>query len=197
MAVSATDNFLLYTSSRMTSDRQNRDAVVNLFTGADVAEILRERGWSETAEFSPELQSWCERTAGMLGSHAADRTALSELLDLIFDYDAARVLERVESHAVLARYGAREVVRRVALLLLDGGPLDSERFKEIITIMKEGSDLRSRDLFHPIRLALAGKAGDGALDRVILLIDEAAALPFAVPVKAARARILEFCSALD
>jgi hypothetical protein len=82
-------------------------------------------------------------------------------------------------------------------LLLDGGALDSERFKEIITIMKESSDLRSRDLFHPIRLALAGRAGEGQLDRVILLIDEAAALPFAVAVKSARARIVEFCSALD
>ena len=181
----------------MPSERQNRDAVVNLFTGVDVGEILRERGWTAGEEFSPELRSWCERAAGMLGSHVADRGALGDLLDLVFHYDAERVLERVESHAVLARYGAREVVRRLALLLLDGGPLDSERFKEIITIMKEGSDLRSRDLFHPIRLALAGKAGEGELDRVILLIDEAAALPFAVAVKPARARILEFCSALD
>jgi hypothetical protein len=181
----------------MPSERQNRDAVVNLFTGVDVGEILRERGWTAGEEFSPELRSWCERAAGMLGSHVADRGALGDLLDLVFHYDAERVLERVESHAVLARYGAREVVRRLALLLLDGGPLDSERFKEIITIMKEGSDLRSRDLFHPIRLALAGKAGEGELDRVILLIDEAAAFPFAVAVKPARARILEFCSALD
>ncbi len=123
--------------------------------------------------------------------------ALRELLDLIFHYDAEKVLERVESDAVLARYGAREVVRRVALLLLDGGALDSERFKEIINIMKEGSDLRSRDLFHPIRLALTGRAGEGELDRVILLVDEAAALPFAVAVKPARVRIVEFCSALD
>jgi len=181
----------------MPSERQNRDAVVNLFTGVDVGEILRERGWTAGEEFSPELRSWCEHAAGMLGSHVADRGALGDLLDLVFHYDAERVLERVESHAVLARYGAREVVRRLALLLLDGGPLDSERFKEIITIMKEGSDLRSRDLFHPIRLALAGKAGEGELDRVILLIDKAAALPFAVAVKPARARILEFCSALD
>jgi hypothetical protein len=181
----------------MTSERQNRDAVVNLFTGADVAEILRGRGWIAGEEFSPELQAWCERAAGMLGSHVADRAALGELLDLIFQYDAQRVLQRMESHAVLARYGAREVVRRLALLLLDGGALDSERFKEIITTMKEGSDLRSRDLFHPIRLALAGRAGDGELDRVILLIDEAAALPFAAVVKPARARILEFCAALD
>ena len=181
----------------MTSNQQNRDALVKLFTGAEVAEILRERGWTVGEVFSPELQSWCERAAGMLGSHVADRAALSDLLSLIFYYDAASVLERVESHAVLARYGSREVVRRLALLLLDGGPLDSQRFKEIITIMKEGSDLRSRDLFHPIRLALAGKAGEGELDRVIMLIDEAAALPFAVLVKSVRARILEFCSALD
>jgi hypothetical protein len=171
--------------------------VPNLFIGADVVKILRERGWTASEEFSAELQSWCERAAGMLGSHVMDRAGLSELLELIFQYDARKVLERVESHAVLARYGSREVVRRVALLLLDGGRLDSERFKEIITTMKESSDLRSRDLFHPIRLVLAGRAGDGELDRVILLIDEAAALPFAVPVKPARARILEFCAALD
>jgi hypothetical protein len=181
----------------MTSDRRNREVAANLFTGADVAEILRERGWAAGEEFSLELQAWCERAAGMLGSHVANRAALSDLLGLIFHYEAEKVLERVESHAVLARYGAREVVRRVALLLLDGSALDSERFKEIINIMKEGSDLRSRDLFHPIRLALAGRAGEGELDRVILLIDEAAALPFAAAVKPARARIVEFCSALD
>jgi hypothetical protein len=183
----------------MTSERRTRDSVAapNLFTGAGVAEILRERGWTVDEGFSPELRSWCERAASMLGPHVADRAALSDLLDLIFHYDAQSVLDRVESHAVLARYGAREGVRRLALLLLDGGPVDSERFKEIITTMKEGSDLRSRDLFHPIRLALAGRAGEGELDRVILLIDEAAALPFAVPVKSARARILEFCSVLD
>jgi hypothetical protein len=183
----------------MTSERRTRDLVAapNLFTAADVVEVLRERGWTVGESFSPELQAWCERAAGLLGSHVADRAGLSDLLDLVFHYDAEKVLDRVESHAVLARYGAREVVRRVALLLLAGGSLDSERFKEIITTMKEGSDLRSRDLFHPIRLALAGRAGDGELDRVILLIDEAAALPFAVAVKPARARILEFCAALD
>ena len=183
----------------MRPERRTRDAVTapNLFIGADVAEILRERGWIVGEEFSPELQAWCERAAGMLGSHVADRGGLGNLLGLIFHYEAEKVLERVESHAVLARYGAREVVRRVALLLLDGGALDSERFKEIINTMKEGSDLRSRDLFHPIRLALAGRAGEGELDRVILLIDEAAALPFAVAVKPARVRIVEFCSALD
>jgi hypothetical protein len=58
-------------------------------------------------------------------------------------------------------------------------------------------ELRGRELFHPIRLALAGRAGEGELDRVILLLEEASSLPFAIPVKPARTRVLEFCAALD
>ncbi len=181
----------------MYPERSERVAPPNPFTGVDVAEILRERGWASAEMSSPEFDAWCERAAALLGSHAADRAALSDLLALIFSYDAAALLQHVESHAALARYGARDVVRRLAFLLLDGRPLDSEHFKEIINVMKEGSDLRSRDLFLPIRLALAGRAGDGELDRIVLLLDEAATLPFTVPVKSARARILEFCAALD
>ena len=168
----------------------------SVFTARDVVAILRERGWL-IAEASVEQQTWCERAAAMLGGHAADRAALADLLALVFHYDAREIVSRVESHVVLSRYAAREVLRRVALLLLDGDALTSERFKEIVAALKEGMELRGRELFHPIRLALAGRAGEGELDRVILLLDEAAALSFAVDVKSARQRILEFCSALD
>jgi nondiscriminating glutamyl-tRNA synthetase len=171
-------------------------AAANPFIAADVLAILRERGWL-AAEPSPEQQAWCERAASMLGGHASDRAALADLLDLVFQYDAREIISRVESHVVLSRYAARDVLRQVALLLLDEAPLTSERFKEIVTALKDGMELRGRELFHPIRLALAGRAGEGELDRVILLLDEAAALSFAMPVKSARERVLEFCSALD
>jgi nondiscriminating glutamyl-tRNA synthetase len=168
----------------------------NLFTGADVAAILLERGWL-AGELSAEQLAWCEHAAVILGPQAADRAALVELLSLVFQYDARVILTQVDSHVVLSRYAARDVLRQLALLLLDGSPLTSERFKEIVSALKERLDLRGRELFHPLRLALAGRDGDGDLDRVILLLDEAAALPFAQPVKSARARILEFCTALD
>ncbi len=171
-------------------------ASANPFTSADVVAILRERGWL-AAEPSIEQHAWCERAAAMLGGHAADRAALADLLGLVFHYDAHEIISRVESHVVLSRYAARDVLRQVALLLLEGGPLTSDRFKEIVTALKEGMELRGRELFHPIRLALAGRAGEGELDRVILLLDEGAELSFAVTVKSARERILEFCSALD
>jgi len=171
-------------------------AATNPFTAADILWVLRERGWF-VPEPSPEHAAWCEHAAAILGGHVPDRAALAELLHLVFHYDAREIISSVESHVVLSRYGARGVVRQLALLLLEGGPLNSERFKEIVTALKNGLDLRGRELFHPIRLALAGRAGEGELDRVILLLDEAAALTFAAPVKSARARILEFCSALD
>jgi anticodon-binding protein len=181
----------------MRSDDQTNAAVaVNPFTSADMLAILRERGWLTTAP-TPEIDAWCGHAAAILGSHAADRAALTELLALVFHYDAQQILARTEAHEVLARYAARDVLRHLALHLLDGAPLNSERFKEIIATLKQQLQLPGRELLYPLRLALAGRPGDGSLDRVILLLDEAAALPFAVPVKSVRARILEFCSVLD
>ena len=171
-------------------------AAVNLFTGADVQQILQERGWIASAP-SPAQSVWCEHAAAVLGPQVADRGGLADLLALIFHYDATEILATVESHIVLSRYAARDVLRSLALLLLKPATLDSERFKEIITALKEALDIRGRELFHPIRLALAGRAGEGELDRVILLLDEAAAAGFLTPVKSARERIIEFCAALD
>jgi len=176
---------------------ENSPAVaVNRFAAADVAGILRERGWA-VGELPAEQAAWCEHAAAILGTQAADRDDLAELLGLVFHFDSRTILARVESHAVLSRYAARDVLRQLALLLLEGAALDSERFKEIITALKERLEIRGRELFHPIRLALAGRAGEGELDRVILLLDEGASASFAVRVKSARERILEFCAALD
>jgi hypothetical protein len=171
-------------------------AAANLFTAADVVAILRERGWLAPEPSAEEL-TWCERAAAFLGPHASGRAALESLLALVFQYDARTILSQVDSHVVLARYGAREVLRHLALLILEGGPLDSDRFKEIVAALKERLEVRGRELFHPIRLAVAGRSGEGELDRVILLLDPAASLAFAARVKGTRERILEFCAAVD
>jgi len=168
----------------------------NPYTTDDVVIILQEQKWL-LGEPSAEQRAFCERAASMLGHFAADRAGLVELLRLVFSYDAGQILQTSEAHAVLTRYAARDVIRLLALFLLDPVPFTSERFKEAVTMLKEKLELRGRDLFHPIRLALAGRAGEGELDRVILLVDEAAVLEFALPVKSVRARMLEFCSALD
>ncbi len=172
------------------------EVAVNPFAGADVASILRERGWL-CGEASAEQTAWCERSGGVAGAARCGSRALAELLGLVFHYDAGELMSKVESHVVISRYAARGVLRQLALLLLDGGALTRERFNEIVASLKDGLDIRGRELFHPLRLALAGRAGEGELDRVILLVDEAAGIGFAAELKTARERILEFCAALD
>ncbi|HLZ11689.1 MAG TPA: hypothetical protein VKP58_03795 [Candidatus Acidoferrum sp.] len=168
----------------------------NPFSAEDVVTILREHNWL-TFEPNEEQSAWCTRAAAFLGPQVADRAALSDLLSLIFQYDASAILNTTEAHVVMSRYAARDVLRQLALLLLDDAELTSARFSEIITKLKEALDLRGRELFHPLRLALAGRCGEGELDRVILLLDEAATAGFSARVKTARERILEFCSAFE
>jgi nondiscriminating glutamyl-tRNA synthetase len=175
-------------------------APVNAFAAADVAAILRERGWiaaEREIEAGSALEAWCAKAAELLGPQASERAALGELLSLVFTYSAADSLQQTANQDVLARSGAREVIRELANRVLDGGDLDSDRFKEIVEGIKAAVPYRSREMFHPIRLALTGRAGEGDLDRVILLLDAAAKLDFAAPVKGARQRMLEFCAALD
>jgi hypothetical protein len=168
----------------------------NTLTASDIARILRQQNW-HTSELTPAQSAWCERAAAFLGPQSPDRAALESLLTLIFHYDAQEILSRTDSHATLSRYAARDALRQLASLLLDPAPLTSDRFNEIIDVTKANLDVRGRELFQTVRLSLAGRPGEGDLDRVILLLDEAAAADFSTPVKSARARIIEFCAALD
>jgi hypothetical protein len=177
-------------------------ATVNPFTAADVESILREKGWlASTLESeqsaSAALYAWLERAAELLGPQSADREALAKLLQLVFGYEAAAVLREQHSQEVLSRTGARDIIRELANRVLEGGEIESDRFKEIVEAMKTVVPYRSRAMFQPIRMALAGHAGEGELDRVILLLDAAAKLDFAAPVKSTRQRMIEFCAALD
>jgi hypothetical protein len=167
----------------------------NFFTAADVEAILREQGRirSETEDAA----IWMAEAASMLGPHAEDREALTRLLSLVFEYDAHAVLALREAQEVLTREGAREVLRSLATEILSGGPVDSARLKDIVAAMRGALPYSSRELFHPLRLAQAGRVGGGELDRVVLLLDRAAGIEGLAPVKSVRTRILEFCAALD
>jgi hypothetical protein len=172
------------------------------FTVHDVNGIVTRRGWLvdhtmvDNETFG--IHVWFARALTLLGPQSPSLDHLESLLELVFHYDAAANLALPENRSVLVRTGAREVIRELANRILDsGGIRDSNRFKEIVDEIKAAVPFRSRVIFHPLRLALAGRTGEGDLDRVILLLDEAATLPFSAKVKDTRERMLEFCAALD
>ena len=170
-------------------------ATANPFTAGDVAATLRERGWLRREDQG--VAFWTEEAASLLGARAENREALAHLLALVFEYDAHAVLASRECQEVLGRDGARQVLRALATEILTGGPVDSSRLKEIVAAIKARLAYSSREIFHPLRVALAGRVGGGELDRVVLLIDRAARTEGLAPVKSVRTRILEFCAALD
>jgi hypothetical protein len=172
------------------------------FTVQDVNDIVARRGWlldhTVVTDDTFGLHVWFARALTLLGPKSPSLDHLESLLALVFDYNAAANLALPENRAVLVRTGAREVIRVLANQILDeGGISDSDRFKSIVDAIKAAVPFRSRVIFHPLRLALAGRTGEGELDRVILLLDSAAKLPFSVKVKDTRERMLEFCAALD
>ena len=201
----AKGHFLARRESRATSEWElmqpqnsieSTPAASSAFSAEDVAAVLRQNAWLND-DLIPVAHAWLVSAAALLGPQAPDRDALADLLRLIFNYDARAILQSAESHTVMSREGARDVIRLLANLILDGKDVDSDRFKEIVATLKAKLSCRGRELFLPIRLSLAGRVGEGELDRVILLLDSAAALPFRTSVKGTRKRILEFCSALD
>ena len=101
-------------TSQMISESsvEPKPLLVNLFTAADVAGILRERGWLQADD--AEAGSWIADAVALLGPRAANREALGELLAAIFEYDAHAILSSPENHAILAREGSREVLRALA-----------------------------------------------------------------------------------
>jgi hypothetical protein len=172
------------------------------FSVHDVNAIIAKRGWlvdhTMVDDETFPLHVWFARALTLLAPKSPTLEHLEGLLALVFEYNAAANLELPENRAALVRTGAREVIRELANRIFDGGGISSsERFKEIVDAIKAAVPFRSRAIFHPLRLALAGRTGEGELDRVILLLDSAAQLPFTTKVKDTRERMLEFCAALD
>jgi hypothetical protein len=195
--------FLRYNSSVKADPSQELPVgTANSFSAADVEAILREKGWLN-GQATAELEAWMRDAAEWLGLQIArhgdseGRAGLTELLGLVFVYHASGLLENKDNQAVMAREGARDVIRELANRVLEGGEIDSERLREMITALKAIFGSHGRKIFYPLRLALAGRVGEGELDRVILLLDRAATLPFSVKVKGTRQRMLEFCVALS
>lgn len=180
------------------SARTEEPRAQSRFTGDDVARILRDCGWmGASGDVAESARPWLDRAALLLGPRVDERDELVSLLELVFHYNAREILDSPEAHVVLARAGARTVIRELGREMLGGREIDSDRLKEIFDRVKQRTGYRGRELFHPLRLALAGRAGEGELDRVILLLDAAVRLPFLVKVKGARERMLEFCGQLD
>jgi glutamyl-tRNA synthetase/nondiscriminating glutamyl-tRNA synthetase len=98
-------------------------------------------------------------------------------LSFLFDYDAAATLSVPAVLAEMREAGAQAVVAALAEELAAAPRLDRERFRAVANQVKARTGLKGRALFHPMRIALTGRAEGPELDLAVPAIDRGAELP--------------------
>ena len=98
-------------------------------------------------------------------------------LAFLFDYDATRTLANARLREEMAAAGARAVAVALAEELSAAPRLDRERFRMIANQVRAQTGQKAKALFHPIRVALTGRAEGPELDLAVPAIDRGADLP--------------------
>ena len=120
-------------------------------------------------------------------------------LAFLFDYDPERTLTDEQLRREMSSEGARAVAVALAEELAGAPRLDRERFRAVANQVKVRTGQKARALFHPIRLALTGRAEGPELDLAVPALDLGADLPTHAgipPIAGSRERAAAFAAAL-
>jgi glutamyl-tRNA synthetase/nondiscriminating glutamyl-tRNA synthetase len=121
-------------------------------------------------------------------------------LAFLFDFDAHAALGNPDVREEMRVDGARAVARALADALAAAPRLDRDEFRSVASQVKAKTGQKGKGLFHPIRVALTGRAAGPELDLAVPAIDRGAELsPGAgIPsIVGCRERAAEFVRALE
>jgi glutamyl/glutaminyl-tRNA synthetase len=139
-------------------------------------------------------------SAMAMASTSVDRlNQVPARLALLFDFSPERALEDPHIRTELSAVGARAVVATLATTLATASRLDREAFRAAANQVKVETGQKGKALFHPIRIALTGRAEGPELDLAVPAIDRGAELPrdSGLPLVAGnRERAAQFAKAL-
>jgi glutamyl-tRNA synthetase/nondiscriminating glutamyl-tRNA synthetase len=140
-------------------------------------------------------------SAMAMASASVDRlNQVPARLALLFDYDVSRALGDPGIHGEMSAPEARAVAAGLAEELASAPRLDRDRFRAVANQVKARTGQKARDLFHPIRIALTGRADGPELDLAVPAIDRGAELPPGAGMPAilgCRERAAAFAKALN
>jgi glutamyl-tRNA synthetase len=139
-------------------------------------------------------------TAMAMASASVDRLdQVPARLAFLFDYAPEQALADAAVRAEMQAPPARSVVTALAEELAAAPRLDRERFRAAAAQVRSRSGQKGKALFHPIRVALTGRAEGPELDLAIPAIDLGADLPKNAglpPIVGCRERAAAFVQAL-
>jgi glutamyl-tRNA synthetase/nondiscriminating glutamyl-tRNA synthetase len=137
------------------------------------------------------ILDWAGRVAAMLADRLPRLGAIVEETAILFDFEPGRALGDPDVAATLREPRSRAVIR-AALERLGAGGLDAPGFQALAAEVRRLTGAKGRELFHPIRVGLTGRASGPELVRLLPLLDEGSRLDLPCHVRscAERARAL-------
>ena len=136
---------------------------------------FRDAGFA-MAPSGPGLE-FLTRTMAMVTASVDRLNQIPPRLAFLFAYDPVRALDDGNVRDEMSADGARSVATALAEELAAAPRLDRERFRSIANQVKARTGQKAKALFHPIRIALTGKADGPELDLAVPAIDAGAELP--------------------
>jgi nondiscriminating glutamyl-tRNA synthetase len=121
-------------------------------------------------------------------------------LAFLFEYAPERTLADERVREEMLREGSRAVVMALAEELAGAPRVDREKFRAVANQVKARTGQHAKALFHPIRIALTGRAEGPELDLAIPAIDRGADVPRDAgipPIVGCRERAAAFIAALE
>jgi nondiscriminating glutamyl-tRNA synthetase len=152
--------------------------------------------------------AWLERVLEAVIKNISQLSELPGAVQLIFEYDAKRVISGQETRHVVEDRGPREVLIRFIENFRDfqtrpwyarvqasagtGGHPSSAALRYVAKTVQKETGRKGKDLFHPIRVALTGAVSGPELEKLIPIFEEGSKLPLARHVKSVSERLREF-----
>jgi glutamyl/glutaminyl-tRNA synthetase len=98
-------------------------------------------------------------------------------LGFLFTFDPRAALAEPSMREEMSKEGPRAIVHALAETLAAAPRLTREQFRQVANQVKTKTGEKGRSLFHPIRVALTGRAAGPELDLAVPAIDRGAELP--------------------
>jgi nondiscriminating glutamyl-tRNA synthetase len=137
----------------------------------------------------------------LIASGSVDRLdQVPDRLSFLFEYAAEATLADPRVHSEMRADGPRAVVRALAEALAGNPRLTRESFRAVAQAIRTQTGQKAKALFHPIRVALMGRAEGPELDLAIPAIDRGADLPADAglpPIIGCRERAAQFAELLE
>ena len=153
--------------------------------------VLRSAGYLGE-QVGKETEQWLELVLGAVLKNVDHLTQLPDPVRLIFHFDGREAVQAEENKDVIESEDSRRVVDSFCQKIAAAGELDSDKFRALISEVRNETGQKGKNLFHPIRVALTGRTSGPEMDKLVPIFEQGAKLSLPNPVKNCAERAREF-----